>query len=58
MAIAQEDMAVLDFADPQADYAALEQDLDRHSAGVGAPAERDSPQARDAPVLAGATTPI
>ena len=27
MAIAQEDMAVLDFADPQADYAALEQDL-------------------------------
>jgi hypothetical protein len=27
MAIAQEDMAVLDFVDPQADYAALEQDL-------------------------------
>jgi DNA-binding XRE family transcriptional regulator len=27
MAIAQEDMAVLDFADPQADYAALEVDL-------------------------------
>ena len=27
MAIAQEDMAVLDFADPQADYAALEGDL-------------------------------
>ena len=27
MAIAQEDMAVLDFTDPQADYAALEQDL-------------------------------
>ncbi len=27
MAIAQEDMAVLDFADPQADYAALEADL-------------------------------
>jgi hypothetical protein len=27
MAIAEEDMAVLDFADPQADYAALEQDL-------------------------------
>lgn len=27
MAIAQEDMAVLDFADPQADYAALEEDL-------------------------------
>ena len=27
MAIAQEDMAVLDFADPQADYAALEQDV-------------------------------
>ena len=28
MAIAQEDMAVLDFADPQADYAALEQDIE------------------------------
>jgi hypothetical protein len=28
MAIAQEDMAVLDFADPKADYAALEQDLE------------------------------
>ncbi len=27
MAIAQEDMAVLDFADPQADYAALEENL-------------------------------
>ena len=27
MAIAQEDMAVLDFADPMADYAALEQDV-------------------------------
>lgn len=27
MAIAQEDMAVLDFVDPQADYAALEEDL-------------------------------
>ena len=27
MAIAQEDIAVLDFADPQADYAALEEDL-------------------------------
>jgi hypothetical protein len=27
MAIAQEDMAVLDFADPRADYAALEEDL-------------------------------
>ena len=27
MAIAEEDMAVLDFADPQADYAALEEDL-------------------------------
>lgn len=27
MAIAQEDMAVLDFADPQADYAALEEDI-------------------------------
>jgi hypothetical protein len=27
MAIAQEDMAVLDFADPEADYVALEQDL-------------------------------
>ena len=27
MAIAQEDMAVLDFADPEADYAALEEDL-------------------------------
>jgi hypothetical protein len=27
MAIAQEDMAVLDFTDPQADYAALEEDL-------------------------------
>jgi hypothetical protein len=27
MAIAQEDMAVLDFVDPQADYAALEKDL-------------------------------
>jgi hypothetical protein len=27
MAIAQEDMAVLDFADPQADYAALEEDV-------------------------------
>jgi hypothetical protein len=27
MAIAQEDMAVLDFADPQADYAALEADM-------------------------------
>jgi len=28
MAIAQEDMAVLDFADPQADYAAFEQDIE------------------------------
>jgi len=28
MAIAQEDMAVLDFADPQADYAALEADIE------------------------------
>ena len=28
MAIAQEDMAVLDFVDPQADYAALEQDIE------------------------------
>src|SRR5688572_1760717 len=27
MAIAQEDIAVLDFADPQTDYAALEEDL-------------------------------
>ena len=27
MAIAQEDMAVLDFADPQQEFAALEQDL-------------------------------
>jgi hypothetical protein len=27
MAIAQEDMAVLDFADPQQAYTALEQDL-------------------------------
>lgn len=29
MAIAQEDMAVLDFEDPQADYVKLEKDLDR-----------------------------
>jgi len=29
MAIAQEDMAVLDFVDPQADYAALEEDIAR-----------------------------
>ncbi len=29
MAIAQEDMAVLDFADPEADYADLEQTLER-----------------------------
>jgi hypothetical protein len=29
MAIAQEDMAVLDFVDPQADYAALEADIER-----------------------------
>jgi hypothetical protein len=29
MAIAEEDMAVLDFVDPQADYAALEEDLQR-----------------------------
>jgi hypothetical protein len=29
MAIAQEDMAVLDFVDPQADYIALEADLER-----------------------------
>ena len=36
MAIAQEDMAVLDFADPQADYAALEEDL----AGVPIVSER------------------
>ena len=36
MAIAQEDMAVLDFADPQADYAALEADL----AGVPLVSER------------------
>jgi len=36
MAIAQEDMAVLDFVDPQADYAALEQDL----AGVPLVSER------------------
>ena len=36
MAIAQEDMAVLDFADPQADYAALEKDL----AGVPLVSER------------------
>ena len=36
MAIAQEDMAVLDFADPQADYAALEEDL----AGVPLVSER------------------
>src|SRR5688500_4013591 len=27
MAIAQEDMAVLDFVDPQADYAALQEDI-------------------------------
>jgi hypothetical protein len=30
MAIAQEDMAVLDFVDPEAEYANLEQDLDRY----------------------------
>lgn len=36
MAIAQEDMAVLDFADPQADYAALEEDI----AGLPLVAER------------------
>jgi hypothetical protein len=30
MAIAQEDMAVLDFADPKAEYAALEQDLEKY----------------------------
>lgn len=36
MAIAQEDMAVLDFADPEADYAALEADL----AGLPLVAER------------------
>jgi hypothetical protein len=36
MAIAQEDMAVLDFADPQADYAALEEDL----AGIPLVSER------------------
>jgi hypothetical protein len=30
MAIAQEDMAVLDFADPEVEYADLEQDLDRY----------------------------
>jgi hypothetical protein len=36
MAIAQEDMAVLDFADPQADYAALEKDL----AGIPLVSER------------------
>src|SRR5215216_884902 len=29
MAVAQEDMAVLDFADPQQEFAALEQDLAR-----------------------------
>jgi hypothetical protein len=29
MAIAQEDMVVLDFADPQGEYAALEQDLEK-----------------------------
>src|SRR5688572_13794784 len=36
MAIAQEDIAVLDFADPQADYAALEEDL----AGIPLVSER------------------
>jgi hypothetical protein len=36
MAIAEEDMAVLDFADPQADYAALEQDV----AGIPLVSER------------------
>lgn len=36
MAIAQEDMAVLDFADPQADYAALEKDV----AGIPLVSER------------------
>jgi hypothetical protein len=36
MAIAQEDMAVLDFVDPQADYAALEEDI----AGLPLVAER------------------
>lgn len=36
MAIAQEDMAVLDFADPQADYAALEEDV----AGIPLVSER------------------
>jgi hypothetical protein len=30
MAIAQEDMAVLDFVDPEVEYAALEQDLDKY----------------------------
>ena len=30
MAIAEEDMAVLDFVDPQAEYAALEQDLQKY----------------------------
>jgi len=29
MAIAQEDMAVLDFSDPQQEFAALEQDLEK-----------------------------
>jgi hypothetical protein len=37
MAIAEEDMAVLDFADPQADYAALEEDI------AGIPVVSDAP---------------
>jgi hypothetical protein len=42
MAIAQEDMAVLDFADPQADYAALEEDL----AGIPLVSERPMKEIR------------
>jgi len=42
MAIAQEDMAVLDFADPQADYAALEKDL----AGIPLVSERPMKEIR------------
>ena len=53
MAIAQEDMAVLDFADPQADYAALEEDIAGLPLVSERPLQGNSPPARDAAVLAG-----
>ena len=53
MAIAQEDMAVLDFADPQAEYAVLQQDLAKWPWVSRRPLEGDPQAAGAAAVLAG-----